>query len=56
MSKFRGSAAGLAALFAVSLTGAAAAQDEPVEISYLTHWGPDQVTQLEEDRGGLQRR
>ena len=48
MSKLRGSAVGLSALLAVSLSGAAVAQDEPVEISYLTHWGPDQVAQLEE--------
>ena len=47
MSKSRGVAVGLAALFAVSLSGAATAQDEPVEISYLTHWGPDQAAQLE---------
>jgi ABC-type glycerol-3-phosphate transport system substrate-binding protein len=33
---------------AVSVSGVTLAQDQPVEISYLTHWGPDQVAQLEE--------
>ena len=47
MSKSRSGAVGLAALLAVSLSGATLAQDEAVEISYLTHWGPDQVAQLE---------
>ena len=45
MSKSRCGAVGLAALLAVSLSGATLAQDEAVEISYLTHWGPDQVAQ-----------
>jgi ABC-type glycerol-3-phosphate transport system substrate-binding protein len=48
MSHLRGGAVGLAALLAVSVSGVTLAQDEPVEISYLTHWGPDQVAQLEE--------
>jgi len=48
MSNLRGGAVGLAALLAVSLSGATLAQDGPVEISYLTHWPPDQVAQLEE--------
>jgi ABC-type glycerol-3-phosphate transport system substrate-binding protein len=37
----------------VSLSGTALAQDEAVEISYLTHWGPDQVAQLEEVVAGF---
>jgi multiple sugar transport system substrate-binding protein len=48
MSKLRGGAIGLSALLALSLSGPAAAQDEAVEISYLTHWGPDQVALLDE--------
>jgi len=48
MSHLRGGAVGLAALLAVSVSGVTLAQDEPVEISYLTHWGPDQVAQLEQ--------
>ena len=53
MSKSRCGAVGLAALLAVSLSGATLAQDEAVEISYLTHWGPDQVAQLEQVVAGF---
>jgi ABC-type glycerol-3-phosphate transport system substrate-binding protein len=46
MSNLRGGAVGLAALLAVSLSGATLAQDGPVEISYHP-LGPDRA-QLEE--------
>ena len=47
MTKARSASIGLAALLSAALAVPATAQDAPVTISYLTHWGPDQVAQLE---------
>lgn len=46
MRTFRSGAIGLAAALVVAGAVPAGAQD-PVKVSYLTHWGPDQVAQLE---------
>ena len=48
MRKLRFGAVGLAGLVAASVAGTVPAMgQDPVTISYLTHWGPDQVAQLE---------
>ena len=47
MRKLRSGALGLTALLAVAGAAAPVGAQDPVTISYLTHWGPDQVAQLE---------
>ena len=47
MRKLRSGAIGMTALLAVAGASVPAFAQDPVTISYLTHWGPDQVTQLE---------
>jgi multiple sugar transport system substrate-binding protein len=47
MRTLRTGAIGMIGLLAVAGSAPALAQEEPVRISYLTHWGPDQVAQLE---------
>jgi len=50
MRKLRYGAVGIAGLIAASVGGvvpAVAQSPAPVTISYLTHWGPDQVVQLQ---------
>ena len=47
MRKLRSGAIGLTALLAVAGAAAPVGAQDPVTISYLTHWGPDQVAQLE---------
>ena len=47
MRKLRSGAIGMTALLAVAGASVPAAAQDPVTISYLTHWGPDQVAQLE---------
>jgi multiple sugar transport system substrate-binding protein len=47
MRKLRTGAIGITALLALAGTAVPVAAQEPVTISYLTHWGPDQVAQLE---------
>jgi ABC-type glycerol-3-phosphate transport system substrate-binding protein len=39
--------AGIGLMAVVALSGGVAIAQEPVKVSYLTHWGPDQVAQLE---------
>ena len=47
MRKLRSGAIGMTALLAVAGASVPAAAQDPVTISYLTHWGPDQVAQLQ---------
>lgn len=47
MRMLRSGAIGFAALLAVAGAAAPVGAQDPVTISYLTHWGPDQVAQLE---------
>ena len=50
MRKLRYGAIGLACLVAASVGGVVPVMGQspaPVTISYLTHWGPDQVVQLQ---------
>jgi len=47
MRKLRSGAIGMTALLAVAGGAVPTVAQDPVTISYLTHWGPDQVAQLE---------
>lgn len=47
MRTIRSWAIGLSALLAIAGAAGPVAAQDPVKISYLTHWGPDQVAQLE---------